>query len=482
MKLSSLLVVCSISLFAQTGPAAGSGAAPEPNRSVSPPATNAATQYNPLQGSVPPQEKITGQLSLTLQDAVQRGLRYNLGLLVGDQSTRAARAEELRARAALLPDLSARVSNTYEQVNLAAFGFSFKFPGINIPSIVGPFNVFDARAYFSQTVMDFTALNNRRSAHESARAADFSLRDTRDIVVQLVASGYLQVIADQARVDEAQSEVNTAQALYQRALDLKNAGLTPAIDALRAQVELQSEQTRLRGDQNDRAKDLLALARLIGIPLEQVFVLTDTIPFAPLNGVNLESAFDQALKNRSDYLASAAQVRAAEASKKAAEDERLPAADINADYGAIGNAPWSSHGTVTLTGSVRVSIFDSGRIRADIEQADSVLQQRKAEEADLRQRIDQQIRDALLDLQTAADQVEVARSSVDLAHQTLTQSQDRFSAGVADNIEVVQAQNAVANAAETYISSVNAHNMAKVALARALGIADQGVREYLGGK
>ncbi|MGA2597117.1 MAG: TolC family protein [Bryobacteraceae bacterium] len=453
-----------------------------PTRSVSPPVTNATSQYNPLQGSVASNEKSTTQLSLTLQDAIQRGLRYNLGLLVGDQSTRSARAEELRARAALLPNLSAGVSNTYEQVNLAAFGFNFKFPGINIPSIVGPFNVFDARAYLSQTVLDFTAINNRRSATESARAADLSLKDTRDLVVQLVASGYLQVIADQARVDEAQSEVDTAQVLNQRAQDMKNAGLTPAIDALRAQVELQSEQTRLRGLQNDRAKDLLALARLIGVPLEQAFVLTDTVPFAPLTTVTVETAFDKALKDRSDYQAAAAQVRAAEASKRAAEDERLPSADINADYGAIGSAPWSSHGTLTLTGSVRVSIFDSGRIRADIEQADAVLQQRKAEEADLRQRIDQQIRNALLDLQTAADQVSVARSSVELAHEALTQSQDRFSAGVADNIEVVQAQNAVVNAAEQYISSVNAHNMAKVALARGIGIADQGVREYLGGK
>lgn len=480
MKLSWLLFVCSfLTVNAQTGPASAAG----PARSrAAPPPTTPVTSQNPFQGSVPGQEGTAGAISLTLQDAVQRGLRYNLALLVGDQTTRTARAAELRARAALLPNLSGRIGDTVEQINLRALGFNFSFPGVNIPSIVGPFNIFDARAYASQSVLDFTAINNRRSASESARAAALSQRDARDLVVQLVASGYLQVLADDARLEEAQSEVNTAQALFQRATDMKNAGLTPAIDALRAQVELQSEQTRLRGLQNDRAKDLLALARLIGIPLEQQLVLSEKVPYSPLADLTVEAAMDRALKYRSDYQAAAAQVRAAELSRKAAVAERLPAIEANADFGTIGNYPWSNHGTFTLSGDVRFSIFDGGRIRADIEQADAALQQRKAEEADLRQRIDQEVRNALLDLKTAADQVEVARSSTDLARQTLTQAQDRFAAGVADNIEVVQAQNAVATASETYISSVYAHNLAKVALARALGTADQSVREFLGGK
>jgi outer membrane protein TolC len=462
LKLIAPLLVCAL-----VGVGAGWG---------QPPARNS------YQGSVAPPEDSAASLALSLPDAIQRGLRYNLALLLGDQTTRTARAVELRARAALLPNLSGRVSDVYEQVNLAAFGFNFSLPGVRIPNIVGPFNVFDARAYFSQKIFDFSAINNRRASTESARAADLTQRDARDLVVQLVASAYLQILADGARVDEAQSEVTTAQALYQRALDMKNAGLTPAIDALRAQVELQTEQTRLRGFQNDRAKDLLALARLIGVRLEQNFVLSDKIPYAPLPGLTVESAFERALKNRSDYQAAAAQLRAAELSKRAATAERLPAADLNADYGTIGPSVWSNHGTFTLTGSVRFSIFDSGRIRADIEQADAALEQRKAEAADLRQRIDLEIRNALLDLETAADQVAMAASSEDLARQALTQAQDRFAAGVADNIEVVQAQNALTNASTTHISAVYAHNLAKVALARSLGVTDQGIRDFLGGK
>ena len=436
----------------------------------------------PFQGSVPPPDGATGPLSLSLQGAIERGLRYNLALLLGDQSTRSARAAELRARAALLPSLTGRVADMYEQVNLAAFGFNFSFPGVSIPRIVGPFNVFDARAYLSQKVLDFSAIRNRRAAAETARAADLTQRDARDLVVQLVASAYLQILADGARVDEAQSEVSMARALYQRALDMKNAGMTPAIDALRAQVELQSEQTRLRGLENDRAKDLLAFARLIGVPLEQGVVLTDKIAYAPLTGVTVESGFEKALSGRSDYQAAAAKVRAAELARRAAMAERLPEADLNADYGTIGPSVGNNHGTFTLTGSVRFSIFDSGRIRSEIEQAGAALEQRKAEAADLRQRIQLEVRNALLDLQTAADQVAVAASSEDLARQALTQAQDRFTAGVADNIEVVQAQNALTNASDTHISAVYAHNLAKVALARSLGVTDRGIREFLGGK
>ena len=481
-KLSAALSVCSVvTVMAQTVTGPGQGApAPRPEPAAIPGA--AAQQPNPFTGSVPSGEGPATQISLSLQDAIQRGIRFNLGLLVGNQATRSARAAELRARAALLPLLSARAADTYEMVNLAAFGFKFTFPGISIPTIVGPFNVFDARAYLSQSVLDFTAIRNRRAATESARAADLTQRDARDIVVQLVASAYLQIIADDARITEVQTEVNTAQTLYQRAVDMRNAGVTPAIDALRAQVELQSEQTRLRGFQNDRAKDMLSLERLIGIPLEQGVVLSEKVAYSPLTALAPETALERALKNRADYQASTAELRAAEASKSAAIAERLPAVDLNADYGTIGPSLWNNHGTFTLTGSVRMTLFDSGRIRADIEQADALVEQRKAEQADLRQRIDQDVRNALLDLQTAADQVEVARSSVDLARQTLTQAQDRFAAGVADNLEVVQAQNAVANASETYISSVYAHNIAKVELARALGVADQGIREFLGGK
>ncbi len=409
-------------------------------------------------------------------------MKQNLGLVSGDQNIRLARARQSQVASALRPSVTARVADTEQQVNLAAFGFSFKFPGVNIPTIVGPFNVFDARAYYSQPILDFSAINNSRAASHLTKAAEFTYKDSRDLVVLLVAAGYLQTIANQARIDEARSEVTTAQALYQRAQDRLKAGLSPALDALRSQVELQSEQSRLRSLVNDFAKDKLALARLIGLPLRQNFVLSDKVPYAQLAPPDLSAALDQSLKTRSDYKSAEARVQAAEAAKRASVAQRYPSLAVNADYGDIGSSPWNSHGTFSASVGMRVSIFDGGRIKGEIEQSDAELQQRKAELADLAGRIEYDVRTALLDLETAADQVEVARSSVEVARQALIQSQDRFGAGVADNIEVVQAQTSVASAATAYIDSLYAHNVAKVSLARALGVADQGLTRYLGGK
>jgi len=435
-----------------------------------------------FQGSIPAEKAESGTLALTLQDAIQRGLKQNLGLVLGDLNTRLAEAQRLRSLSALLPNVSGRVSDSVEQINLKALGFSFSFPGVAIPSIVGPFNVFDARAFLSQSILNFSNLNRLRASRENVRASQLTYQDSRDEVVFLVAGAYLRIMADGARIEEATSEVTTAQALSDRAADLLKNGISPAIDALRARVELQSEQTRLRTYRNDFAKDKLVLARLIGLAAGQDFTLATDLPFQPLEGLSLDQAMAEAYKTRPDYQALQAQLRASELNKRAARAERYPIIAANVDYGDIGPNPATSHGTFTLGAGVSMTLFDGGRIRAGVEQADAELQQRRAQLADLRGQIDAQVRSAFLDLETAADQVELARSSLDLARQTLEQGRDRFTAGVTDNIEVVQAQNSVASASESYINSVFAHNLAKVALSRAIGAADARVQRYLGGK
>ena len=457
----------------------------QPGRPATPqPAAAAASgAANPFQGSVSSNEPITPALSLSLEDAIRRGLKQNLGLILGDQNTRIAVAQQMHALSALLPNFTGRISETAEQINLKSFGFSFSAaPGFNFPSVVGPFGIFDARAYVTQSVFDRQLKDTERAAKENVKAAQLTYQDGRDFVVLLVASAYLQVLADNARIDEARSEVATAQALYDRAADLLKNGLTPAIDALRARVELQSEQTRLRSYQNDFDKDKLTLARLIGMPLAQPFTLADQFPYQALATLNEQEALGQALTARADYRSLEAQIRASELTKRAAHAQRYPSVAFNADYGDIGPNLFNSHGTFTIFGAMNFTIFDSGRIRSEVEQADAELQQKRSQLSDLRGQIDYQIRSALLDMQTASDQVAVAGSSLDLARQTLTQAQDRFSAGVADNIEVVQAQNSVASASQTYIDSVYAHNVAKVALARAMGMAGDRVRQFLGGK
>jgi outer membrane protein TolC len=230
---------------------------------------------------------------------------------------------------------------------------------------------------------------------------------------------------------------------------------------------------------NDFAKQKLTLARVIGLPLGQEFTLTDKAPYDAFIPPGLDEALKRAYASRSDYQAALAQVRSAELSRRAATAEYYPALDMEGDYGVIGVNPGTSNGTFHVAGTVNIPIFEAGKAHADVLQAEAQLRQAKARLADLRGQIDNDVRNALLDLNAAADQVEVARSSVDLAEQTLTQAQDRFAAGVTDNLEVVQAQESVANAHESYISSLYAHNLAKVELARSLGNAEQGVKQYL---
>jgi len=298
-------------------------------------------------------------------------------------------------------------------------------------------------------------------------------------VVLVAGNAYLQAIAGAARVETAEAQIKTAQTLYDRAVDQQKAGVSPAIDTLRSQVELQSRKQQLIVARNDFAKQKLILSRIIGLPLGQEFMLSDKVPYDTLTPPSLEESLRRAYASRPDYQAALAHVRATELSRRAASAEHYPTFDIEGDYGDIGVTPATSNGTFHVAGTVSVPIFQGGKAHADVLQAEASLREAKARLEDLRGQIDNDIRNALLDLNAAADQVEVARSSVDLAEQTRTQAQDRFTAGVTDNLEVVQAQESVASAHENYISSLYAHNLAKVELARALGNAEQGVRQYL---
>jgi outer membrane protein TolC len=371
---------------------------------------------------------------------------------------------------------------TERQVNLAALGFTgaaFGGTGINVPTVVGPFHYFDLRAGVSQSVFDLTRLRNYRGAKENLQAVQFAAQDARDLIVLAVAGGYLQIIAAAARVETTRAQVTTAEATYRQAVDRRIAGVAPRIDETRTQVELQVQQQRFSAVQNDLAKLKIALGRLIGLPPGQDFNLTDTLPYAPLNNLTLNDALVRAYANRADLKAAESQVRAAEKVRGAAVAERYPTVELGGDYGVIGPSPGNSHGTFNVTGAVRMPVFQGGRVRGDIEQADAALSQRRAEYEDLRGRIDADVRDAFLDLTTAANQVAVAQSNRGLAADTLTQARDRFAAGVADTLEVVQAQEAVAAAEQDYISSLYSHNLAKASLARAMGQADQNVRQFL---
>jgi outer membrane protein TolC len=438
-----------------------------------------AGQQSQFQGSVASGVPSSAPLALTLHDAIDRGLKTNLGLLVSGSASETALGERLGALSALMPQLSSRIGETVQQVNLETVGFNFHFPGVSIPTIVGPFHYTDVRAYASWTAFDYNARKTYNAAQESKRAAELSVMDARDLVVQATANGYLQIITDASRVEAIRSQVDTSQALYDRAVDQQKAGTAAGIDVLRSQVELKQQQQRLLAQRNQFEKDKLALGRVIGLPAGQDFNVSDTAPFAPLASMTQDQALQTATQQRPDLQSYKARVRAAEQAVKAARGQHYPTADVTADYGDVGRTLANSHGTFSFVASAKITVFDGGRIASDVIQANAALKQRQDELADLGGQIEYQVRSAFLDIRTAADQVATAQDNLDLANQTLVQARDRFSAGVTDNIEVVQAQESVATANDALISALFAHNVAKVALARALGGAEQGIQKLL---
>lgn len=436
---------------------------------------------SPFQGSAPEGQTNPQVLQIDFKDAIDRGLRNNLGLLLATDQAEAARGERWKQLAELLPNLGARAQEAVQTESLTALGLKASVFHAPVPRVIGPFNYFDLRANLSQSVFSFKSLENERAAVERLKVAQFNIKDARELVVLAVGNSYLQAIAEAARVDTAEAQVKSAQALYQKATDQQKAGLTPAIDALRSQVEFQARQQQLIQARNQLAKSILTVARIIGLPLGQQFVLTEKAPYQALSPLPVETYLQRAYQGRADYQAAQSQVRSAELAKKAAQAGRYPTVDLNANYGDIGVTPAHSNGTWQVIGGVNIPIFAGNRVHADLLEADAQLKTARSQLGDLRGRIDYEVRSAVLDLNAAAEQVEVARSSVDLAEQTLVQSQDRFAAGVADNLEVVQAQEAVAAAHESYIESLYAHNLAKVELAYAIGDAEQGVKRYLKG-
>jgi outer membrane protein TolC len=421
-------------------------------------------------------------LQLSFQEAIDRGLRNNLGLLLAGDQTLTARGERWKQLSDLLPNVSGRVQEDVQTTSLTALGFKsnvFPFP---VPRVIGPFNYFDARASVSQSLLNFKQFEQERAAAENLKSAQYTFKDARELVVLAVGNAYLLAIATAARIETTEAQVKNAQALYDKAADQQKAGLSPAIDTLRSQVELQTRQQQLIAARNDYAKQKLSLARVIGLAPGQEFILTEKAPYQALSALPLETYLQHAYASRSDYQAAQAQVRAAEISRRAATAGHYPSLDLNANYGDIGVNPAQSNGTWQVNGGLNIPIFAGGKVHSDVLEAESQLKQARSQLADLRGRIDYEVRASLLDLMSAAEQVEVARSSVTLAEEALTQSEDRFSAGVADNLEVVQAQESVASAHESYIQSLYAHNLAKIELARAIGDAEQGVKRYLKGE
>ncbi len=284
-----------------------------------------------------------------------------------------------------------------------------------------------------------------------------------------------------SRVEAAQAQAATAEAVYNQAADFKQAGVVPAIDVLRAQVELRAQQQRLIFSRNELEKYKLSLARAIGLPDGQRIRLTDNVPFVAAPPLTVDEAIARAYSSRMDYQSASAHLRAAELRRKAAQAGRLPSLAFDGNYGTLGPSLANSHGTFTAAVSLTIPLFQGGRVGGEVLQADAALEQQRARLEDLRGAIAYEVRTAFLDMTAAGDEVGVARGAVDLAQQQLTQARDRFAAGVTSNLEVVQAQEAVATANENYISSLYTYNAAKASLARGIGGAEKLIPAFLQG-
>jgi outer membrane protein TolC len=430
---------------------------------------------NPYLGSVSKGTVTAEPVKLSVSDAVQRALATNLGLLLQEENEASAHGARLRALADLLPNLSGSLRESRQVINLEAYGFPAPDP------IVGPFNVFDARVSVSQPLIDLSAFNEAKAASFRLQAEKYGIRTARDLVVLVAVNLYLETVTAASRVESARAQQDTADTLLTQAQDLKNAGIVAGIDVLRAQVQAQTQRQRVIAAENEFQKAQLQLERATGIPVGQPLVLTEAMPYEPLPAPTVESSVQRALETRADYLEAKSRVEAAQATRRAALGALLPSLRLDADWGAIGQTVSAAHNTYAIAATVRVPIFDAGRTRARRIESESELRQREAELAELRGRIEYEVRASLLDLTAADQQVQAARTNTELAAQQLQQARDRFAAGVAGNLELTQAQEAVATASESYIAALYAHNLAKASLARALGIAESAVTQYLGG-
>lgn len=435
-----------------------------------------------FRGSVPQGTASDKPIAINMGEAIERGLKANLGLLTSQESSEQVRAQRIRALSGLLPRVTGQVSITEQQLNLAAMGFNLKLPpsaGFSIPAIVPPYSYESAMVNVTAPLFDYSAISSFRAAKQSEKAAALAIRNARDLVVQAVGNGYLQIIADSARITAAQAEIDADNAVYTNATRRHDAGTAIGIDVLRSQVELKQRQQQLVAVRNQYEKDKLSLGRIIGLPVGQEFEVADPSVSMPLEAISLKEALNKAYEHRPDYISAKARVIAAQFTLRSAKAERYPTVGVNGYYGDEGLKLFTnSHGVFNITGAVNFNIFDGGRIKSEILENDAELRNRRNEMENLRGQIDYEVRSSLLDLASSRDQVEVAESNMQLAKQSLQQSQDRFAAGVTNTVEVVQAQQAVADANENLISAQYQYNLAKVELARSLGMAEEGIRSY----
>ena len=494
---SVVLMTLSSRGFAQS---LGGGYDPLSNTIVTPhpinPAANttnpgalAAQQQNPFLGSVPGCNISVKTLQLSLNDAVQCGLRYNLGLIDSREGSATARAARMHALSVLLPHIAANAREEFLQYSAIPTGaekIHFPIPAvgetIQFPLTVGPFNYQYTGFTATEDLFDEHSRHLAKAAANEQKASIAAVADSRDIVVLAVGSAYLQVVASKARLQAVIAEHDAIAVFDDFTEQRVREKVSPEIDEIRSQVARQTAEQRVTVAQTGLAKDKLTLARIVGLHLDQDFDVSDDLPYEPLSKPEADIAVRQALEQRSDLRSAAARLRAAEDTEDAQSAQRLPVLAITADYGAVGTNPGNLHQTYSVGANLNIPIFTGRRIESDIAASNALLRQRRAEYADLKGRVEYDVRNALFDLESSDKSVSVAQRNRELARRGLSDINDRFRVGVSTNLEVVQALQAVADADYNYINSLFGYNITKLDLARATGAAATNLVGFLKGK
>ncbi len=452
---------------------------------------NPSSAQNPYYGSVTMGTVSPQTLQLSLDDAIERGIRANLAITQTRVQQQQADAQKLKALDPLLPSLTGEASTGAHQFNLATFGFSPAlvskiaplFPGTNFSSFstIVKVDTTSADAALNWTAFDLAALTRYRSAKESVKAAYYNMQSSRGLVVLTVGNQYLKTLADHSQIDSADALMRADEVLLKQAVAEHEAGTAARLDELRARVQYQTQQQKVIAVQNTYDKDLILLKREIGVPVEQTIQLTDTAPYAALEQMSIEDARRTAYQSRQDYQSMQRQLRAAQLSRSAARYERLPTVSAGGNYGVTGLTHGLYHGTFIAMGEVSLPLFKEAQFRGDADVAQAQQNDTMNRLTDLKQQIDQQLRGSMLDLTSSQALVRVSQQNVNLATRELSDANDRFAAGVDDNLPVVQAQATLSQAQSQLISDTLSYNQAKLGLARNLGIVDTQYKIYLHG-
>jgi outer membrane protein TolC len=454
---------------------------PKPEELPQAPTPNPAVMT--LAGGVTVERATPGALPLSIDEAIDLGLKRNIGILLQVQNQRSVHGQVQIVKNNLLPSLTAVAKTSTQEINLAAMGF--KGEQLANIGLVG-FNpivkvdVTSAQMNLNQQLFNVPAYYLYRAAQKADDVASWSMLNQRGTVALNVGTQYLRAVADASEIDNAKALLKSDEVALNQATASHDAGVGTNLDVLRARVQLQTQQQALINAENTFAKDKIALNRLIGLPAEQELTLTDTTPYAEFAALPLDEAMKLAMERRKDLRSLESQMDVADRTLKAVKYEYLPSVSAEGFYGVLGETQGLYHGVFSAMGKLSFPIFQEGQLRGEREVATAQLTGLKQQIVSLKVTIEQQIRSSMLDVDAANEQVKVARSNVDLATQALQDTTDRFAAGVDDNLPVVQAQATLAAAQSRLVETLYQYNQAKLTLARNTGVVETQYKTYLG--